>query len=415
MLLRIKVMKIKKSKNGGVISSSYESFLLGCDLVRRGDIRGIKMMGSVCEDIIDSGIEFSGARRMLNDFGLVSMRAGKYVSAARCFKGAIKLCRGEEPSDAALVSRLAICYSNLGKYEDAVNLLMILLGEDLGEEHDEVCKILATVHFNNSRYFESLGAIQAMNDPSKYPVEVLHTLLVLNLDCRPVLEDLRGGNDKLNRCNLKMPMADPLNFERVFIPNDCGVGDLLCYLPIMGAMQEKEFIACVTPDQLGMFEYINPYSNISFVLDNNVGGMSYLPSVLLPAFRIESPVQPLKPVKSLGSLKGICTRGNPLMTNDNFRSLDPESDSKFRSLHSGAIDLTYGVGFNPSNWMETIDRLKDLKELISVDTGVVHLAGAMGIPTRVLVRVGYDWRYSRGPYWAGQILEIQRKAFVWDF
>jgi Tfp pilus assembly protein PilF len=62
--------------------------------------------------------------------------------------------------------------------------------------------------------------------------------------------------------------------------------------------------------------------------------------------------------------------------------------------------------------------LANLDLLISVDTAIVHLAGAMGRPTWTLLKFAPDWRWVLGrddsPWYPGMRLFRQRHADSWD-
>lgn len=47
------------------------------------------------------------------------------------------------------------------------------------------------------------------------------------------------------------------------------------------------------------------------------------------------------------------------------------------------------------NWHDTAALVDSLDEIVTVDTGMVHLAGAMGKPTTLLVSNSRDWRWPR--------------------
>jgi ADP-heptose:LPS heptosyltransferase len=50
---------------------------------------------------------------------------------------------------------------------------------------------------------------------------------------------------------------------------------------------------------------------------------------------------------------------------------------------------------NPQgDWLETAQQLCTLDVLITVDTGIAHLAGALGVPVWILVSHVPDWRWG---------------------
>jgi hypothetical protein len=91
---------------------------------------------------------------------------------------------------------------------------------------------------------------------------------------------------------------------------------------------------------------------------------------------------------------GVMWRGNPAQDNDHHRSLPPELGARLLSL-PGAVSLApedTGV----TDMQDTADLIACLDLVISVDTSVAHLAGAMGKPVWVLLPArGWDWCWPR--------------------
>ena len=56
------------------------------------------------------------------------------------------------------------------------------------------------------------------------------------------------------------------------------------------------------------------------------------------------------------------------------------------------------------DWLRTAEVLASLDLLVSVDTSVAHLAGALGIPTVLMLNAPADWRWGQ----AG------RQTFLYD-
>jgi ADP-heptose:LPS heptosyltransferase len=90
---------------------------------------------------------------------------------------------------------------------------------------------------------------------------------------------------------------------------------------------------------------------------------------------------------------GISWRGSPSQSNDSFRSTSLAQWNEvlavegvtFHSLQADNSEeaLLYPSIKNcekPSGWLETARKIAGLDLVVSVDTSIVHLAGAMGIP-----------------------------------
>jgi hypothetical protein len=105
---------------------------------------------------------------------------------------------------------------------------------------------------------------------------------------------------------------------------------------------------------------------------------------------------------------GICWAGRPTHPNDRFRSIP--FDTLVDALPKGArlVSLQKGeraADAKGSRVLDLSDRLHDFADtaavidcldmVVTVDTSVAHLAGAMGKPVHVLVPYLPDWRWGR--------------------
>ncbi|MBB2160347.1 tetratricopeptide repeat protein [Gluconacetobacter sacchari] len=102
---------------------------------------------------------------------------------------------------------------------------------------------------------------------------------------------------------------------------------------------------------------------------------------------------------------GVCWAGNPAYRFDRRRSIPPEelaplgevAGVRFVSLQHGvaAGDPPFAMEAAASgDWLETARAIAGLDLVVTVDTAIAHLAGAMGRPVWLLNRFGGDWRWS---------------------
>ena len=129
---------------------------------------------------------------------------------------------------------------------------------------------------------------------------------------------------------------------------------------------------------------------------------------------------------------GLVWRGNPRHENDQFRSvplqaLQPILDvegATFISLQVGearselAGFAIFDAGKDCVDFADTAHVVSQLDVILTVDTAVAHLAGAMGKPVWLLLARGNDWRWFHGrddsPWYAGMNLYRQAPHREWS-
>lgn len=105
------------------------------------------------------------------------------------------------------------------------------------------------------------------------------------------------------------------------------------------------------------------------------------------------PRAPYLPGAAGGVGLGVAWRGDPRHANDAHRSLPP-------ALGQALLELPGAVSLLPedsgaADFAETAALIRGLARVVTVDTSIAHLAGAMGKPTWVLLpALNCDWRWQ---------------------
>lgn len=126
---------------------------------------------------------------------------------------------------------------------------------------------------------------------------------------------------------------------------------------------------------------------------------------------------------------GLCWAGRPGHTNDEFRSMSLSEirQGLFASSKVQYHSLQFGIQpekqhlFMNMNDISTLDKLADeisqMSLVITVDTSVAHLAGAMGVPVWILLPATGDWRWgtegTKTPWYKSARLFRQKKLGDW--
>ena len=130
---------------------------------------------------------------------------------------------------------------------------------------------------------------------------------------------------------------------------------------------------------------------------------------------------------------GLAWAGNPLHSNDARRSMPTEAlDPIVAAGYGHLISLQVGVhapdvGLLPgvadhtgglTDWQETAAAVAGMDLVITVDTAVAHMAGALGTPCWVMLPHAPDWRWmlqrTDSPWYAGMRLFRQDRPWDWS-
>lgn len=131
----------------------------------------------------------------------------------------------------------------------------------------------------------------------------------------------------------------------------------------------------------------------------------------------------------LGRKVGLAWAGNPLHTNDRRRSLPPDAAAALAAVpHVAFVNLQTGPRAAETHLEDLSPRLADFADtaalvanldlVVTVDTAVAHVAGALGIPCWIMLPFAPDWRWGVGrddsPWYAAARLFRQPTPGAWD-
>ena len=204
-------------------------------------------------------------------------------------------------------------------------------------------------------------------------------------------------------------LGDAIQFAR-FVPSAAarvGAVVLRCPQALAGLFAGVEGVASIATDEQpgGRVAAMASLMSLPFLLgaDTIPAKSPYLraDTGAVTAWRARLPAA--NPIKV-----GLCWRGNPRQMNDHNRSMSAADFARFTDL-PGVDFIGLQVDASPAEWSElgltaefasqlsdmvqTAALIASLDLVITVDTAVCHLAGALGAPTWALITYAPDWRW----------------------
>lgn len=94
-----------------------------------------------------------------------------------------------------------------------------------------------------------------------------------------------------------------------------------------------------------------------------------------------------------------------------FLNLFDHKRFTLHSLQPGLVNATIIRPLGPGDFLSTVQAIAQLEHIVTVDTGVAHLAGAMGHPSvHVLLPYQGDWRWWHSEVWYPTIKTYRQRA-----
>lgn len=199
--------------------------------------------------------------------------------------------------------------------------------------------------------------------------------------------------------------GEDLAGKRVLILGEQGYGDQIMYARFAKLMQAQGagiIWLCRSPlarlltrcagFHAQSLDHGADFPNVSFVCPMGELPLPFFPPLTSPP---SAPYLAMPPaVTAPGINIGIAVKGNPVHVYDHERSLPPELADELIST-PGAVDLDPSAT-GAQDFYDTARVIAGLDLVVTVDTSVAHLAGAMGKPVWILLSSKWsDWRWMR--------------------
>jgi hypothetical protein len=395
----------------------------------------------------------------LRRFALALHQAGRLAEAVKIYRQAIAI----DPTDVAILNNLAAGLCDLDRRDEAAAAsarAVALAPHDaqLWSNHAAILLHLGEIDAALAASHRALAL--APQDPA---VRFNHShLLLLCGDFQNGFSDYRFRRQCAglfsSRMNFGAPQwqGEPFAGRRLLLFAEQGIGDALQfirYLPMVAA-RGGDILLSVQDALAPLLSQLEAVTVIPrsaplppFDLQLALMDLPHLFGTTLDSIPAEIPYLRADPDKvecwqrrfgEIAALKvGIVWAGSAIHKGDRYRSLPAEAVLPrlkmpgvqlyslqkepraadlpvIAALGADVIDLAPALG----DFADTAAALTALDLVISVDTSIVHLAGAMGRPAWVLLPYAQDWRWLRerndSPWYPSLRLFRQQKPQAWD-
>jgi tetratricopeptide (TPR) repeat protein len=400
--------------------------------------------------------EYPNTPDALHLLGVVAHQSGRHEEAIKNISKAIKL----RPNTAIYHGNLGMAYDALGKEEESTMSFERALSIDprYGTAH--------LAHYNLGVYYKDRGNIKEALEHYDRAIELEgnffdsrwnRSLILLLLErfkegwedyeCRFKKQSPTDSRD------FKKPKWDgsSLKGKRILIVSEQGFGDNIQFIRYVPMVKEKGgYVILESRKELrklfegvsGIDEFVEKQDALDVDFDFYIHLMS-LPRIFnttldnipnkIPYLKADpEKVEGFKEKLKNGFRVGIAWAGNPKQDNDKNRSATFKDFEILKNIPGVKLfSLQKGEAAKQLNDSEVVDfkdYIRDFSDtaaiigsldlVISVDTCVAHLAGAMGKPIWTVLTFTPDWRWlldrTDNPWYPGMKLFRQPRFRDWD-
>jgi tetratricopeptide (TPR) repeat protein len=360
---------------------------------------------------------------LYNNLGLAQQEKGQFDKAISSYKKALHI----DQSFVEALYNLGNVFNELGQYYEAIHSYQkaIKLNPDYVEAHYNLSLVLLlTGDFRHG--WEEYKWRWKLKDRETYRYS------------RPLWEG--AVNDKTILLHAEQGFGDTVQFIRYapLVAERCKNVIVKCQKELASLLQTVEGITqvFVKDDQLPEFDFHCPLLNLPSIFSTTISNIpSKAPYIACDSKSIAKWKDKLLQ-NGPGIKIGLVWSGNPKHKKDHKRSCSLEMFSPLADVDKATYySLQKGKAAteadDPANGLKVINYTEDIHDftdtagfienldlIISVDTAVAHLAGALGKPVWTLLPYSPDWRWmldrEDSPWYPAMRLFRQTEPGNWD-
>jgi tetratricopeptide (TPR) repeat protein len=397
----------------------------------------------------------------LNNLSVMLSEQGKYAEAIESFESLI----AKHPTYFMAWNNKGNALRSIGRVEEARDALLKAL--EIKPDYTEAYNNLGVVYTQLERANEACRAFdRALLLRPEYPEARSNRGLIELLmgDFRQGWADYEwrwhtGSGNKRRQYAGRAWDGSPLRGKRILLHFEQGLGDTFQFIRyarelkargatvILECQQSTRAILSRTPgidefvirgERAPAFDFYAPLLSLPGLCQTNLDNLPRrVPYIQADPEMVDAWRQRISGLQGLRV--GIVWQGNPEHKGDRYRSIALRSFAPLAAIE-GVTLVTLQKGFGSEQieqpdgrfllkdfsgiaeeddgWLRTSAIIANLDLVISADTSVAHLAGAMGVPVWVAISRAPDWRWllerEDTPWYPTMRLFRQDKAGDWD-
>lgn len=347
------------------------------------------------------------------NLGSAQLRAGQYWESLETFKRALPMAPDDYKVET--LNHIGLGYHDLGQFQRAIDEFNAIIAQGLANDATYQNRALSTLGSGD------LGGL-------------------FDFECRyhkPPRKPIAGSG-------IPRWMGEALEGKHIIVHHEQGYGDFFQFLRFLPEIRAARVTVAAPPELLDI-------ARDNFIADDWVGEdgpfdadyycslMSAVGAMRLSYGQVKGDpymiAMPRKMPERSRMKVGIAWRGSSSYVQDTNRSMElddlcPLFELPYKGFYSlqvgsGSKDITklgldgFVADLGPSlkDWRDTARAIMAMDVIISVDTAVAHLAGALGKRVLLLLPFACCWRWMRGrddtPWYRNTILFRQKVPLDW--